>query len=39
MCGELRHGMGVLTESLEGAARFASGTGRHGSFGTSGVVG
>ncbi|MFD3927627.1 crotonase/enoyl-CoA hydratase family protein [Streptomyces sp. NPDC058614] len=32
MRGELRHGMGVLTESLEGAARFASGAGRHGSF-------
>ncbi|MFE0252679.1 crotonase/enoyl-CoA hydratase family protein [Streptomyces sp. NPDC059010] len=30
--GELRHGMGVLTQSLEGAARFASGAGRHGSF-------
>jgi enoyl-CoA hydratase len=24
--------MGVLGESLEGAARFASGAGRHGSF-------
>lgn len=32
MRGELRHGMDVLTESLEGAARFASGDGRHGSF-------
>ncbi|NUP18250.1 MAG: crotonase/enoyl-CoA hydratase family protein [Streptomyces sp.] len=32
MRGELRHGMGVLTQSLEGAARFASGAGRHGSF-------
>jgi len=32
MRGELRHGMGVLAESLEGAARFASGAGRHGSF-------
>ncbi|MBX9392486.1 crotonase/enoyl-CoA hydratase family protein [Streptomyces sp. TRM72054] len=30
--GELRHGMGVLAESLEGAARFAAGAGRHGSF-------
>ncbi|MFF3348250.1 crotonase/enoyl-CoA hydratase family protein [Streptomyces sp. NPDC002779] len=30
---ELRHGAGVLTESLEGAARFASGAGRHGAFG------
>ncbi|MHC3467569.1 crotonase/enoyl-CoA hydratase family protein [Streptomyces sp. 7R007] len=29
---ELRHGMGVLAESLEGAARFAGGAGRHGSF-------
>jgi enoyl-CoA hydratase len=33
MRGELRHGMGVLTEGLEGASRFASGAGRHGSFG------
>jgi enoyl-CoA hydratase len=32
MRGELRHGRGVLAESLEGAARFASGAGRHGSF-------
>ncbi|GGX76188.1 crotonase/enoyl-CoA hydratase family protein [Streptomyces anandii] len=32
MRGEIRHGMGVLAESLEGAARFASGAGRHGSF-------
>ncbi|MCZ4608420.1 crotonase/enoyl-CoA hydratase family protein [Streptomyces sp. Lzd4kr] len=29
---ELGHGVGVLAESLEGAARFASGAGRHGSF-------
>ncbi|GGN58476.1 enoyl-CoA hydratase [Streptomyces albiflavescens] len=29
---ELRYGMDVLAESLEGAARFASGAGRHGSF-------
>ncbi|MCM1973080.1 MULTISPECIES: crotonase/enoyl-CoA hydratase family protein [Streptomyces] len=29
---ELRHGSAVLTESLEGAARFAAGAGRHGSF-------
>ncbi|MCM3299380.1 crotonase/enoyl-CoA hydratase family protein [Streptomyces pseudogriseolus] len=29
---ELRHGAAVLAESLEGAARFASGAGRHGSF-------
>ncbi|MGW1051299.1 crotonase/enoyl-CoA hydratase family protein [Streptomyces sp. NPDC002521] len=30
--GELRHGVGVLAESADGAARFASGAGRHGSF-------
>ncbi|MFG3009240.1 crotonase/enoyl-CoA hydratase family protein [Streptomyces cinerochromogenes] len=30
--GELRWGMGVLAGSAEGAARFASGAGRHGSF-------
>ncbi|MFD5572558.1 crotonase/enoyl-CoA hydratase family protein [Streptomyces cadmiisoli] len=30
--GELRYGTGVLAQSLEGAARFASGAGRHGSF-------
>ncbi|MFJ2924302.1 crotonase/enoyl-CoA hydratase family protein [Streptomyces massasporeus] len=29
---EFRHGAGVLAESLEGTARFASGEGRHGSF-------
>lgn len=29
---ELEHGMGVLSESLEGAARFAAGAGRHGAF-------
>ncbi|QLJ03701.1 crotonase/enoyl-CoA hydratase family protein [Streptomyces sp. NEAU-sy36] len=29
---ELRHGTGVLAEGVEGAARFASGAGRHGSF-------
>ncbi|WBO62462.1 crotonase/enoyl-CoA hydratase family protein [Streptomyces camelliae] len=29
---ELRHGMGVLAQSIQGAARFASGAGRHGSF-------
>ncbi|MFC9126525.1 crotonase/enoyl-CoA hydratase family protein [Streptomyces sp. NPDC057099] len=29
---EFRHGAGVLAESVEGAARFASGAGRHGSF-------
>ncbi|MFF5493680.1 crotonase/enoyl-CoA hydratase family protein [Streptomyces aquilus] len=29
---ELGHGTGVLAESLEGASRFASGAGRHGSF-------
>lgn len=33
MRAELRYGTGVLTESLEGASRFASGAGRHGSFG------
>ncbi|MER6122068.1 crotonase/enoyl-CoA hydratase family protein [Streptomyces sp. NPDC001795] len=32
MRGELRYGMGVLAASLEGAARFAAGAGRHGSF-------
>lgn len=32
MRAELRHGMGVLAQSLEGASRFASGAGRHGSF-------
>ncbi|WLW50535.1 crotonase/enoyl-CoA hydratase family protein [Streptomyces sp. YU58] len=32
MRGELRYGMDVLAEALEGAARFASGAGRHGSF-------
>lgn len=32
MRGELRHGMGVLAASLEGAARFTAGAGRHGSF-------
>ncbi|MGI5379795.1 crotonase/enoyl-CoA hydratase family protein [Streptomyces sp. CA-251387] len=31
--GELGYGMGVLAESLEGAARFAAGAGRHGAFG------
>ncbi|MEV3860357.1 crotonase/enoyl-CoA hydratase family protein [Streptomyces sp. NPDC050095] len=30
---ELRHGVGVLKEGLEGAGRFASGEGRHGAFG------
>ncbi|MCL7430022.1 crotonase/enoyl-CoA hydratase family protein [Streptomyces sp. YS415] len=30
---EQRHGAGVLEQSLEGAARFASGAGRHGAFG------
>ncbi|MFS4096447.1 crotonase/enoyl-CoA hydratase family protein [Streptomyces sp. AF1A] len=30
--GELRYGMGVLAQSAAGAARFASGAGRHGSF-------
>ncbi|MET7540640.1 crotonase/enoyl-CoA hydratase family protein [Streptomyces sp. NPDC005507] len=32
MTGELRYGTAVLEESLKGAARFASGAGRHGSF-------
>ena len=29
---ELRYGMDVLDESMEGAARFSAGAGRHGSF-------
>ncbi|MGY1526173.1 crotonase/enoyl-CoA hydratase family protein [Streptomyces sp. MN3] len=32
LADELRHGSAVLAESLEGAARFASGAGRHGVF-------
>ncbi|MFF8593818.1 crotonase/enoyl-CoA hydratase family protein [Streptomyces sp. NPDC015220] len=32
MRGELRHGIGVLSAGTEGAARFAAGAGRHGSF-------
>jgi enoyl-CoA hydratase len=32
MAGEIRHGMGVLAQALEGAARFTAGAGRHGSF-------
>lgn len=32
MQGELRHGTPVLTQSLEGAARFPAGAGRHGAF-------
>ncbi|MET8898211.1 crotonase/enoyl-CoA hydratase family protein [Streptomyces albogriseolus] len=32
LAAELRHGAAVLAESLKGAARFASGAGRHGSF-------
>ncbi|MER6535511.1 crotonase/enoyl-CoA hydratase family protein [Streptomyces sp. 900105755] len=32
MDAEIRYGMGVLAEGLEGAARFAAGAGRHGSF-------
>ncbi|MFE3637078.1 crotonase/enoyl-CoA hydratase family protein [Streptomyces cellostaticus] len=32
MRGELRHGVAVLAEGLQGAARFAGGAGRHGSF-------
>ncbi|HET8583026.1 MAG TPA: enoyl-CoA hydratase-related protein, partial [Jatrophihabitans sp.] len=30
---EFRHGQAVLAEGVQGAARFASGEGRHGSFG------
>jgi enoyl-CoA hydratase len=30
MAGELRYGSDSLTEALEGAARFAAGSGRHG---------
>ncbi|MFB7495562.1 crotonase/enoyl-CoA hydratase family protein [Streptomyces sp. NPDC056161] len=30
--GEFRHGAAVLAEALDGAARFAGGAGRHGSF-------
>ncbi|GAW50355.1 MULTISPECIES: crotonase/enoyl-CoA hydratase family protein [unclassified Nocardioides] len=32
MAGELRHGLASLTGALDGAARFASGEGRHGRF-------
>ncbi|GAA3495167.1 crotonase/enoyl-CoA hydratase family protein [Streptomyces prasinosporus] len=32
LAAELRQGAAVLAESLEGAARFAAGAGRHGSF-------
>ncbi|MEU6370975.1 crotonase/enoyl-CoA hydratase family protein [Streptomyces sp. NPDC046931] len=32
MRGELRYGIDVLAEGLEGAGRFATGAGRHGSF-------
>src|SRR5690349_3463222 len=32
LLGEVRHGTGVLAQSAEGAARFASGAGRHGSL-------
>ncbi|MCT9079195.1 crotonase/enoyl-CoA hydratase family protein [Streptomyces fulvoviolaceus] len=32
MRGELTYGIGVLGEALEGAGRFASGAGRHGTF-------
>ena len=32
MGAEIRYGMDVLAEGLQGAARFASGAGRHGSF-------
>ncbi|GAA4067192.1 crotonase/enoyl-CoA hydratase family protein [Nonomuraea soli] len=33
LVNELRHGMTALGEAVDGAARFASGAGRHGSFG------
>ncbi|MET3962276.1 enoyl-CoA hydratase [Marmoricola sp. OAE513] len=33
LLNEYEHGLGVLHEALEGAARFAGGAGRHGSFG------
>lgn len=33
MARELRHGQATLAEGLDGAARFAAGAGRHGSFG------
>jgi len=33
LLNEYEHGLGVLGEALEGAARFAGGAGRHGSFG------
>jgi enoyl-CoA hydratase len=32
MAGEFEHGMAVLEEALAGAARFAGGEGRHGTF-------
>ncbi|MFD3581376.1 crotonase/enoyl-CoA hydratase family protein [Streptomyces sp. NPDC058683] len=32
MLGEIQYGMDVLSEGLQGAARFAAGAGRHGSF-------
>jgi enoyl-CoA hydratase len=32
LLNEYEHGLGVLHEALEGAARFAEGAGRHGSF-------
>ncbi|MER5520599.1 crotonase/enoyl-CoA hydratase family protein [Streptomyces sp. NPDC002763] len=32
MLGEIQYGMDVLPEGLQGAARFAAGAGRHGSF-------
>ncbi|MCQ4211837.1 crotonase/enoyl-CoA hydratase family protein [Streptomyces longispororuber] len=35
MQGELRYGMGVLAEGLDGAGRFVAGEGRHGGFGGS----
>jgi enoyl-CoA hydratase len=33
MRGELRHGLVSLSDAADGAARFASGAGRHGDFG------
>ncbi|MFI6938179.1 crotonase/enoyl-CoA hydratase family protein [Streptomyces sp. NPDC050418] len=33
LAGEFHYGVGVLAESLQGAARFAAGAGRHGAFG------
>ncbi|MFD3451327.1 crotonase/enoyl-CoA hydratase family protein [Streptomyces sp. NPDC058691] len=38
LAAELRHGRISLAEAAEGAARFAAGAGRHGSFGEDGPV-